>query len=337
MEPKNGPKTDIFPNALLFLHFPWDFSTFSAESPTIRLFFTRGPMPKVLIMRWKRSQPEKQHVMEQVAHNHLPRQVGFHTSSRRILDVQAKRLHTALRTEFCRTMLRSSKCVLQTVSRCHFRKRYQKLCVHTCQYTFVHRSQVISSLLFLCQAELFTPLRHGSANTELIYRKKSSEQEFCVRWISTEVDGFFTLLPFQDSTTQSTDAFQYGMTGFFESLNHFIGCGVPCSIGNVRGFSIPLLFRSRTQTRPVSLQESHRVIRDFFCIRNRNLIFSSSLSNQRRWTWTWRWSCPWTLQVPMPFLFKSRWISWRNCNDENPVKIFHSNSIASPSVPDSSL
>ena len=35
----------------------------------------------------------------------------------------------------------------------------------------------------------------------------------------------------------------------------------------------------------------------------------------------------------MLFLFKSHWISWRIYNDENPWKIFHSNSIASPSIP----
>ena len=110
----------------------------------------------------------------------------------------------------------------------------------------------------------FTPIRHCSVDTELIYRMNNSAQEFCVRWISIEMYGFFTPLPFQDSTTQSTDAFEHGMTGFFESLCHSIGCGVPLSTGRVRGLSIPLLFRSRTQKRPVSLQESHRVILDFF-------------------------------------------------------------------------
>ena len=55
---KKSPKTVIFPNAL-FLHFPSDLPSFSAEGPILNAtkgtFFTRGPNPKVLIMRWKRS------------------------------------------------------------------------------------------------------------------------------------------------------------------------------------------------------------------------------------------------------------------------------------------
>ena len=38
---------------------------------------------------------------------------------------------------------------------------------------------------------------------------------------------FLHLLPFQDSTTQSTDAFEHGMTNLLESLYDFIGCGSP--------------------------------------------------------------------------------------------------------------
>ena len=36
-------------------------------------------------------------------------------------------------------------------------------------------------------------------------------------------------------------------------------------------------------------------------------------------------------------LCKTFWNSWRICNDDNPGKIFHSNSIAPPSIPNSSL
>ena len=52
--PKKGPKTAIFPDAL-FLRFPWDLPKFSAEGPIPNAqktqFLTRGPNPKVLIMR----------------------------------------------------------------------------------------------------------------------------------------------------------------------------------------------------------------------------------------------------------------------------------------------
>ena len=56
--PKKGPKLAIFPNAL-FLRFPWDLPTILARGPNPNAqktpFFTQGPNPKVLIMRWKRS------------------------------------------------------------------------------------------------------------------------------------------------------------------------------------------------------------------------------------------------------------------------------------------
>ena len=58
-DPKNGPKTDIFPNAL-FLHSPLDLPTFSdlrsyPKHALKRFFWPPDPNPKVLIMRWKRS------------------------------------------------------------------------------------------------------------------------------------------------------------------------------------------------------------------------------------------------------------------------------------------
>ena len=60
--PQNGPKMIIFHNAL-FLHFSWDFSDVigrrSYPKRPKRRLFTGGPIPKALIMRWKRSQPEK--------------------------------------------------------------------------------------------------------------------------------------------------------------------------------------------------------------------------------------------------------------------------------------
>ena len=50
-----------------------------------------------------------------------------------------------------------------------------------CQYTFCHGFLLFFlSLFFLCQAEMFTPIRDCSVNTELIYRMNDSEQEFCV-------------------------------------------------------------------------------------------------------------------------------------------------------------
>ena len=47
--------------------------------------------------------------------------------------------------------------------------------------------------------------------------------------------------------------------------------------------------------------------------------------DQCHWTLTWRWFRP--CSGSMPFVSKSRWISWRTTDAENPGKIFHSNSI----------
>ena len=234
-------------------------------------------------------------------------------------------------------MLRSSKCFLANYFEMPFSEGIPKVVLRVTSRlskTFVHRSQIFSFLSFLCEPNC----SHQFATapfclnwfTEWLIRNKSSV--FDESPLKCMVS--LTFLPVQDSTTPSTNAFERVMTGFFESLYHFICCGVPVSIGKVRGFSIPLLVRSRTQKRPASLQESHRVILHFFCIRYANLIIS--------------FLCPidvvehWHEDDPVceffrfDALFKSRWISWRIRNDEIPGKMFHSNSIASPSIPNSS-
>ena len=79
---------------------------------------------------------------------------------------------------------------------------------------------------------------------------------------------------FRISRLKSTDTSEYWMTCVFESFTRLIGCGIPFSFKFVRKSSIPLLFLSRTQKRPVSLQESFRVILDFLSILNTNSIIS---------------------------------------------------------------
>ena len=70
----------------------------------------------------------------------------------------------------------------QTVSRCSSWRRYQKfhfLCFHTCQDTLGHgfflSGRFFLYLFFLCQTELYTPIRNCSVNTELIYWVNYSE------------------------------------------------------------------------------------------------------------------------------------------------------------------
>ena len=84
--------------------------------------------------------------------------------------------------------------------------------------------------------------------------------------VTIEVKGTSAFPLHQDSTTQSTGAFEDKMTSLFESLYHFVGGAIPLSFLIV-GIAIPLFFRSWTKKRPMSLQEFHGVIPDFFGIR----------------------------------------------------------------------
>ena len=106
-------------------------------------------------------------IMKQVAHNRRPRQVEFYTSHRLTHDVYAKRLHIALRTEFCRRMLQSSKCFLAICFHMPFSEEILKVVLRVTSRLsiyFVHRSQIFSFLYFLCQAELFTTVHHSFVN-----------------------------------------------------------------------------------------------------------------------------------------------------------------------------
>ena len=112
----------------------------------------------------------------------------------------------------------TSTCFLATCFQIPWLEEIPKVVLHvvvTCQHTFVHR-YIVSSRLFLRQAELLTPFRCCSVNTELIYRMKCSEQEFFVWQKIFEVSSFESFLPFQDSTTQSTGTFEHGWP---DSLN----------------------------------------------------------------------------------------------------------------------
>ena len=65
-----------------------------------------------------------------------------------------------------------------------------------------------SSFLFFCQAELITPIRNCSVDTELMDRVISLEQEFCIYQISIAVNGTSASPLLQDSTTQSIGTFE---------------------------------------------------------------------------------------------------------------------------------
>ena len=105
------------------------------------------------------------------------------------------------------------------------RRRYQQF-----RFFWLHHGQIFSvhknsdsSFFFFCQAELITPIRNCSVDTELIDRVNCLEQEFCICKISIEVNGTSAFPLLQDSTTQSNVAFEDKMNSLFDSLYHHVG------------------------------------------------------------------------------------------------------------------
>ena len=79
---------------------------------------------------------------------------------------------------------------------------------------------------------------------ELVDRVNCLEQEFCICKISIEVNGTFAFPLLQDSTTQSTGAFEDKMTNLFESLYTSVGGAIPLFLldrGNRHTASHPTL------------------------------------------------------------------------------------------------
>ena len=146
-----------------------------------------------------------------------------------------------------------------TVSRYKFWKRYQKFYFEE----FTLDNTPLDTEYFCLSCPLSR--RIVRTNTELVYGVNDSEQELGVRSIRIEVYGDPAILLFQISTDQSTDTLEYWMTCIIESFHHSSGCRIPFSFRCARKSSIPLLFVSRTEKRPVFLRESLRVLLDFFC------------------------------------------------------------------------
>ena len=142
---------------------------------------------------------------------------------------------------------------------------------------FVVHHNTYWSFFFFYQSELITQIRNCSVDTEPIDRVNCSEQEFCIYEISVEVNGTNAFPLLQDSKTQSTGAFEDKTIGLFESRYHFVGGAIPLSF-LIMGIAIPLFFRSWAQKRPMSLQEFHGVIPNFFGIRETCFIIHFPLN-----------------------------------------------------------
>ena len=87
------------------------------------------------------------------------------------------------------------------------------------------------------------------------------------------------------------------MTGPWEICHHVLCSLIPWSVGFVSVSSVPLLFWSRPQERPMIASESASIIRN--CLVNCIHIFLRFLllTIQCRCALTWRWSCLWSAQV----------------------------------------
>ena len=79
-----------------------------------------------------------------------------------------------------------------------------------CSFSFVVNLSAVISLSFCFRPNSAHQLGDCSVGTELVCRANRSKQEFCVRCIRIEVYGVSVLLSFQNSTTDSTDAFVSG-------------------------------------------------------------------------------------------------------------------------------
>ena len=104
---------------------------------------------------------------------------------------------------------------LHPVSRRFGRMGYQQLhffLLHHGDKFIVHRNSD-SSLFFLCHAELVTPSRNCSVDTELIDRVNFLEQEFCIYKISMEVKGTFN----QKTSRTGSSSCQCSMTLYGDS------------------------------------------------------------------------------------------------------------------------
>ena len=117
-------------------------------------------------------------------------------------------------------------------------------------------------------------------------------------------------LAFQVSSLQGTGTSEYWMTGSCEVQQQFLCSSVPRSIWFAIVSSVPLLFRSRPQERPMTARESFSILLKFslnyFHIIHHFLLHPI----QCRYTLTWRWSCLWSSLVHTAILPSSVESDW---------------------------
>ena len=221
--------------------------------------------------------------MEWSAQNSHPRQVSFCSSHQLKPDARKLRLRKPLWSILPRTVIRSPESFSANCFQMLVLEKIPKVSLLVISHLSRHSWSRILSFreVFLVP---FLPLsnRIVHANSKLLrkYWADLLSELFGIRarclkhprWSVWCLCYSF----FQHSTTQCTDTLDFWMTGIFESFHHLSGCSVPFSFRCFMKSSIPLLFVSRTEERPLSLRESLRVRLDFFWIRKTNSIVSLS-------------------------------------------------------------
>ena len=220
----------------------------------------------------------------------------------------------AVGAEFCWTVFRSSKRFLASCCQMPLSEEIPRVVllqvVPTCSCPQIN--WIVPSL------HLSSRIDYGSVDTELIYGMNCLEQEFCVCWISVEVNGGFTFLLLLDSTTQGTDTQSFRIAVPFLSAVQ-----VHCPFW--AWFELPYHFSSEPGHKNVQCpaeKEPRCVILGVF----RHLKHNShhSCSTQCHWTFAWRWSGLWTplagfsASPSLLGFFKNWqwWKSWEICTLE---------------------
>ena len=207
-------------------------------------------------------------IMEWSAQNRRPRQLEFCSSYQLIPCAGTMRVHKRLSDSHSKSWLFS-------------RKLFPDTCLGENTKSFTSSDLIPVDTPLVTDSFCFSCSFSSSVKPEWMIRNKSPVSEASALKCMVSLLFFFFRIP----TTQSTDTLEYWMTSIFESLHRLGGCRVPFSFMFVQKSSIPLLFVSSTEERPVFLRESFRVFLNFSeCeITNSFISFSCPIDVVEHW------------------------------------------------------
>ena len=146
------------------------------------------------------------------------------------------------------------------------------------------------------------------------------------------IDSFPCPFALENTSGQWSRCTESRTSAFCEFQQHFFRDIVPDSLWTVLFDGVPLLFGTRTNEWPLS---NTKFLRKYFddsgiCQAFIFVVFSVTRCH---WTLTWIEFFLWKFLVLLPSRSVDHWLYRRSCNVVNPGKIFHSNSVDSPSIP----